>query len=178
MSILKPPVNKQDHIQGPPDALVTLVEYGDFQCPHCGAAHPIIQKIQKSFGKKMRFVFRHFPLSNSHEYAFTAAVAAEAASKQNKFWEMHDMLFERQAEFSENAFVVFGNDLGLNLHQFKKDLTDETLSERVQMDFESGMRSGVNGTPSFYINEHKYNGSYDFDSMHQEIAEKIQKSLV
>jgi len=153
MSKLKTPVNSQDHIQGSPDALITLVEYGDFQCPHCAAAHPVIHRIQKSFAKKLRFVFRHFPLSNSHEYAFAAAVASEAAARQDKFWEMHDMLFEHQAEFSENAFLVFANDLGLDMHNFRKDLTDKSLAQRVEMDFESGMRSGVNGTPSFYINE-------------------------
>ena len=91
---------------------------------------------------------------------------------------MHDMLFERQAEFSENAFSLFAEDLGLNMHHFKKDLADKSLAQRVETDFESGMRSGVNGTPSFYINEHKYEGSYDFASMHQAIVGRIQKSMV
>src|ERR1700712_2180353 len=99
---LKPPVGENDHVQGDKSAAIELVEYGDYQCPHCGAAHPVIKKIQKSFGKQVRFVFRNFPLQESHPYAMAAAIAAEAAGLQDKFWEMHDVIYENQDDLSED----------------------------------------------------------------------------
>src|ERR1700704_1893170 len=162
---LKPPVSKSDHVLGGPDAMVELVEFGDYQCPHCGAAHPMLKQIRKVFGKKLRFVFRHFPLSNVHEYALPAALAAEAAAKQHKFWEMHDMIFEHQAQLDGYALLDFALELRLNIPLFKMDIQDPLLSEKVERDFESGVRSGVNGTPSFFINGYKYNGNYDYPSM-------------
>lgn len=177
MPKLTPPVSNNDHIQGSPDAPITLVEYGDFQCPHCGHAYPMIKDIQKAFGKKLRLVFRHFPLTNVHEYAFAAAVASEAADKQNKFWLMHDIIFENQAALNEHAWLNFAKTLKLNIPAFKVDLQDETLSARVESDFESGVRSGVNGTPSFYINGHKYEGDYDFESLTKAIESQIEQVI-
>ena len=165
MPRLTPPVNKNDHILGPGDGSLELVEYGDYQCPHCGAAHPVVKQIQHAFGKELTFVFRHFPLSNVHEYALPAAITAEAAARQNKFWQMHDTIFENQALLNDHAFIEFAQAIGLNISKFKMDVLDETLAEKVESHFESGVRSGVNGTPSFFINGHKYNGSYDFASM-------------
>src|SRR5689334_18473361 len=137
MAKLTPPINKNDHVHGHPDALVTLVEYGDYQCPHCGAAFPIVKQIQKAFAKNLRFAFRHFPLANVHEYAFPAAIAAEAAGKQQKFWEMHDMIFEHQAFINEYSLMEFAKELGLKIPVLTKDIQDPELVEKVEADFES-----------------------------------------
>ena len=155
--------------------MVELVEFGDYQCPHCGAAHPILKQIRKDFGKKLKFVFRHFPLSNVHEYALPAALAAEAAAKQHKFWEMHDMIFEHQAQLDGYALLDFALELRLNIPLFKMDIQDPALAEKVERDFESGVRSGVNGTPSFFINGYKYNGNYDYPSMATELESFIEQ---
>ena len=171
MQRLTPPVNKNDHVQGPSNAPITLVEFGDFQCPHCGAVYPVVKQIQKKLGKKLRFVFRHFPLSNAHPFALPAAIAAEAAGRQHKFWEMHDILFEQQDRLSRSAIIEFAIEIGSNIPAFKIDLLDQSLVEKVESDFESGVRSGVNGTPSFYINGYKYNGSYDYPSLLSGIEE-------
>ena len=162
MAKLKPPVNKNDHVHGSPHAKIELVEYGDFQCPHCKRAHPILKKIQETLGENLRFVFRHFPISNVHEYAVPAAIASEAAARQNKFWQMHDIIFDRQSQLSEDALLDFALEIGLDISKFKKDLLDESLAEKVESDFESGMRSGVNGTPSFFINGEKHDGPFDY----------------
>ena len=174
MAKLTPPINKNDHVQGPPDGIVTLVEYGDYQCPHCGAAFPIVKQIQKAFVKNLRFAFRHFPLSNVHEYAFLAAIAAEAAGRQQKFWEMHDMIFERQSLLNEYAFLEFAKEVGLKIPVFKMDLQDPKLSEKVEADFESGVRSGVNGTPSFFINGNKHDGPFDYATLASAVQEKMR----
>jgi protein-disulfide isomerase len=174
MSKLNPPVTKIDHIQGETDAQITLVEYGDFQCPYCGAAYPIIKEIQQAFGKKLRLVFRHFPLSNVHEFAMPAAIASEAAENQHQFWEMHDLIYEQQEKLSRMGIIEFAMKLRLNIQEFKKDLQDPTLQQKVESDFESGVRSGVNGTPSFFINGTKYNGSYDYSSLSKAISEHLQ----
>ena len=178
MAKLTPPINKNDHVQGPANSVVTLVEYGDYQCPHCGAAFPIVKQIQKAFVKSLRFAFRHFPLSNVHEYAFAAAVAAEAAGRQGKFWEMHDMIFERQSLLNEYALLDFAMEVGLKIPAFKMDLQDPKLREKVETDFESGVRSGVNGTPSFFINGDKYNGPYDYASLASAVEEEMRLSHV
>ncbi|RYY57472.1 MAG: DsbA family protein [Chitinophagaceae bacterium] len=155
---LKHPVDSNDHFQGNPGAQLVIVEYGDYQCPHCGAAHPIIQKIMEDFGSQVKFVFRNFPLSEIHPLALPAALAAEAASRQGKFWEMHDAIFEQQRKLSESMLVGLGEMLGLDAGQFKSDRADESLAARVDNDFETGMRSGVNGTPTFFIDGNKFDG--------------------
>lgn len=171
MARLTPPVNKNDHIQGLPNAPIVMVEYGDYQCPHCGAAHPVVKRIQKKLGSNMAFVFRNFPLSNIHPLAKPAAKAAEAAGRQNKFWQMHDMIYEHQLQLSGPAILKFAEDLGLNSVQLKNDLADNSLLVKIESDFESGIRSGVNGTPSFFINDYKHNGGYDFDSLYRALEQ-------
>jgi protein-disulfide isomerase len=165
MAMLTPPISKQDHIKGPRNAPVQLVEYGDYQCPHCGAAFPVVNAIERLFNGKLTFVFRHFPLSEVHPWAEPAAIAAEAADRQGKFWPMHNMLFQYQQQLSPRTLLVFAEELELNIRSFKADLSDPALAEKVEAHFESGVRSGVNGTPSFFINGYKYNGPYDFDSL-------------
>jgi len=175
MAKLTPPINKNDHVQGPPDGIVTLVEYGDYQCPHCGAAFPIVKQIEKAFVKNLRFAFRHFPLSNVHQYAFPAAIAAEAAARQGKFWEMHDMIFEQQSLLNEYALLEFAKEVGLKIPAFKMDLRDPKLAEKVEADFESGVRSGVNGTPSFFINGDKHDGPFDYATLASAVEEKMRR---
>jgi protein-disulfide isomerase len=162
---LKPPFNSTDHFQGPPNAAIELVEFGDYQCPHCGLAYSVIKKIQKHFGQKLKFVFRNFPLSEAHEFAFQAALASEAAARQKRFWEMHDILFEHQSALGMHSILGYAKDLGLDGFQFEKDLKDGSIASKVESDFENGIRSGVNGTPTFYINGHRYQGNYDFDPL-------------
>jgi len=159
MSILKPEVNEKDHAQGPESASIEIVEFGDYECPHCGEAYPVIKKIQKIFGNQIRFVFRNFPLSESHAYAYPAALASEAAAVQNKFWEMHDAIFENQNRINEDLFKALAKNIGLNEEAFERDIESNDIIKKVEDDFESGMRSGVNGTPSFYVNGHKFDGS-------------------
>jgi protein-disulfide isomerase len=155
---LKPPVSSQDHVQGSAQAPIEIVEYGDYQCSHCGAAYPVIRKIQDKFGDQVRFIFRNFPLSESHEFATPAAVASEAAALQNKFWEMHDVIYENQASLNEEGLLEMAESIGLDMPKFKADIQKENLQEKVETDFESGLRSGVNGTPSFFVNGAKFDG--------------------
>lgn len=163
MSKLKPAVSAADHYQGAKDAKVVLVEYGDYQCPHCGHAYPIIKSVQKKMGHKLKFVFRNFPLSEAHPNAVHAAIAAEAASAQGKFWEMHDMIYENQNNLDDNHLLAFATKIGLNVKQFEADFDSSNCQKKVEADFESGVRSGVNGTPGFFINEEKYDDSWDED---------------
>jgi len=170
---LKPPVSARDHIQGNSDAAIELVEYGDYQCPYCGRAYPIIKLIQQRFGDNLKFVFRNFPLSEIHPQAKKAAVAAEAADKQNKFWQMHDSIFENQQQLHQSALMEYAKLIGLDVEQFKDDLTNDELVKRVEDDLESGLRSSVNGTPGFFINGKKYDDSWDEDSLEAYIKAKI-----
>lgn len=158
MSILKPEVSLNDHIQGNDTASITIVEFGDYQCPYCGNAYPIVKEIEETFGHQIKFVFRNFPLANAHPYALPAAIAAEAAALQNKFWEMHDALYENQYRLGDELFAELAETIGLDLEQFEKDSASEILTQKIEADFESGIRSGVNGTPSFYVNGTKFDG--------------------
>jgi protein-disulfide isomerase len=158
---LTPPVQAKDHAQGPANAVIELVEFGDYQCPHCGAAYPVVKRIQEKMKKDLRFVFRNFPLVESHPQAFAAALASEAAARQNAFWEMHDMLFEHQDRLDPSSLVQYAKHLRLDTAQFVKDLEDKQFSDKVEADFESGIRSGVNGTPTFFINGQRYDANWD-----------------
>lgn len=170
MAKLHPPVSNKDQQEGNPDAGITLVEYGDYQCPHCGHAHPLIKKLVAEKGKEFLFVFRNFPLQQSHPLAFMAAIAAEAAGKQGKFWPMHDMIFENQDKLSGEIFVDFAESLDLDMHQFAKDWKSTALATKVEDDFESGIRSGVNGTPTFFLNGEILR---TYDTTYQSLADAI-----
>ncbi|WP_142686167.1 DsbA family protein [Chitinophaga polysaccharea] len=160
MPTLIPPVNALDHVLGAADATIELVEYGDFQCPYCREAFFVVKELLASFAGRLRFVFRNFPLSEAHEYAMDAALAAEAAARQGRFWEMHDALYNRQAELNNGLLITLAKELELDLHQFREDMEAPKLLSRVEADFESGIRSGVNGTPTFYLKGKRYNGDY------------------
>jgi protein-disulfide isomerase len=159
-TLLTPPVNANDHSIGPDDAPVTLVEYGDYECPYCGMAHPIVKRAQRELGSQLRFVFRHFPLGESHPHARIAAEAAEAAGAQGKFWEMHDTLFENQEALEVEDLIGYAKSLGLDTVKFARDLEAGTYTKRVRDDFRSGVKSGVNGTPTFFMNGARYDGSW------------------
>jgi protein-disulfide isomerase len=168
---LKPAVSKTDHIQGKKDASIVIVEYGDYQCPYCGAAYPILKEMMTKYGKQIKFIFRNFPLSEMHQYARPAAIAAEAAALQGKFWEMHDAIYENQRILSEPFLLELVEKLELDPHQFNVDIKKSELAAKVDSDFESGILSGVNGTPSFFVNGRKFNaGAEDLLQLMSEIV--------
>ena len=158
---LVPPVGDRDHAQGPASAPVTLVEYGDYECPYCGRAYPIVKAIQQTLGERLRFVFRNFPLSEMHPNAANAAEAAEGAAEQGKFWEMHDTLYEHQDALRPQDLAAHAARLGLDSKRIAAELESHKHGARVREDFLSGVRSGVNGTPTFFINGSRFEGSWD-----------------
>lgn len=159
------PVSKRDHRRGPDTAAVTLVEYGDYECPYCGKAHLIVKEIERRLGDQLRFVFRHFPLAQIHPHAEHAAEAAEAAGAQGKFWEMHDTLFEHQDALDDADLVLYAVALNLDKDRFIRELAKHVYAERVLEDVMSGARSGVNGTPTFFINGVRHDDSYDLATL-------------
>lgn len=159
-SRLTQPVGSADHVAGPGDAPVTLVEYGDYECPYCGMAYPIVKGAQRALRPQLRFVFRNFPLVESHPHARQAAQAAEAAAAQGKFWAMHDALFEHQSALEQADLTRYARTLGLDADRIMKELQAGTFEKRVRDDFRSGVRSGVNATPTFFVNGERYDGSW------------------
>jgi protein-disulfide isomerase len=174
--MLRPTISERDHTQGSNDAAIVLVEYGDYQCPHCGRAYPIVKRIQEELGDQLQFVFRNFPLAKIHPEATKAAVATEAAALQGKYWEMHDIIFENQDQLDNDSLLDYARELGLGIAQFKKDMEDAALLKKVEADFESGIRSGVNATPTFFINGEKYNNGWEGDRILEYM--KTNKGLV
>lgn len=159
MSIsLKPPVSSTDHLQGTNEATIEIVEFGDFQCPDCGAAYPVIKNIQQIFGKQIKFVYRNLPLTDIHRYAMMAALAAEAAGHQHKYWEMHDLIFEHQRELDENLLYQLSEQLGLDAEKFKHDLKSHAFEQKINQDISSAEDSEVPGTPTFFVNGKMFDG--------------------
>ena len=158
---LKPPVGERDHVRGNLDAPVTLVEYGDYECPHCGQAHAVVEEVLRRAGDTIRFVFRNFPLTQIHPRAERAAEAAEAAGVQGKFWEMHDLTFENQERLDRSDLVAHAREIGLDEPRFTHDLDTGANAERIREDFMGGVRSGVNGTPTFFVNGVRHDGAVD-----------------
>jgi protein-disulfide isomerase len=155
-------VRPEDHVQGNIDAAVTMVEYGDYQCPYCAAAHPLVKQLQRHFRTDLRFVFRNFPLTQAHPLAQMAAELAEAAALQGKFWPMHDWIYENQEQWSEaGAEELLGGivAVGLDAEALEHALKQPEIAKRIKADFTGGVRSGVNGTPSFFINGRLHQGS-------------------
>ena len=160
MSRLTPPVSEADHRSGPGDAPVTLVEYGDFECPYCGAAYPQVEEVRRRMGARLRFVYRHFPLTQMHPHALHAAEAAEAAGAQGKFWQMHALLFEHQDALEDADLSLYAKAIALDVKRFTSELASEAHAARIREQIRSGIRSGVNGTPTFFINGVRYDGSW------------------
>jgi protein-disulfide isomerase len=150
---LSPPVDlARDHLRGEPDAPMTLVEYGDFQCPYCGDAYPVVQELLAHFGDQVRFVFRHMPMADLHPRAMAAAEAAEAAAAQGRFWEMHDRLFEHRLELTDAQLRDHAEAIGLDVERFDRELREGVHAARVAEDYRSGVRSGTPSTPRFFVN--------------------------
>ncbi|OLS26367.1 MAG: Na(+)/H(+) antiporter NhaA [Candidatus Heimdallarchaeota archaeon LC_3] len=171
---LKVPVTERDHYQGKLDAPIQLVEYGDYQCPHCSSANIVVHDLLKRMGDQVNYVFRHFPLSKIHPEAQQAAEVAEAAGAQGKYWEMHELLFENSNRFKEeNLFIELAEELELDIDQFNKELEEKTHASRIKEDFSSGARSGVNGTPTMFLNGTRYDGAWDLESL----LEMVEKPL-
>jgi protein-disulfide isomerase len=171
MSKLRTAVHDNDHGTGNKNAHIVLVEYGDYQCPHCGHAYPLLKRLMQEMGDQLYFVFRNFPLQEIHPAAIMAAQAAEAAAKQNKFWEMHDLIFEHQDNLHGNTFLQLAEKLKLDLTRFAQDWKSEQILERVETDFESGVRSGVNGTPTFFVNGEML---LSYDETYESLVEGIR----
>jgi protein-disulfide isomerase len=162
--MLTPQVTAKDHIEGPAEAPVTLVEFGDYECPSCGDAFPIVERIRKHFGDKLRFVFRNFPLP-MHPHAEAAAETAEFAAARGKFWQMHSLLYKHQDTFSTKNFLAMADQLDLPTEELEAALKTHTYRTRIQQDIQSGDKSGVTGTPMFYINGKLHEEDYDYDTL-------------
>lgn len=162
MAKLQIPVTPHDHIRGSASAPITLVEYGDFECPACQLAHPTTTALQRHFGPKLRFVFRHFPLKEIHPFAEPAAETAEFAGSLRRFWEMHDRIYERVDALSLRVLLALTARLDLPESKLREAWESGEFEPRVHRDFLGGIRSGVNGTPTFFINGEPHEGSYDF----------------
>jgi protein-disulfide isomerase len=162
MATLKVPVGPDDHVQGNAKAPITLDEYGDYECPACGLAYPIVLAVQKHFGRDLKFVFRNFPLAQVHPNADSAAETAEWAASHHRFWEMHDALYENQAMLGLALYLSLANALGLPDEELSAALENRIFYPKVRADFMGGVRSGVNGTPTFFINGRRHDDSFDF----------------
>jgi protein-disulfide isomerase len=165
MAKLKTPITQNDHVRGPAQAPITLVEYGDYQCPHCAMVHPMVNQVERYFSGRMRFVFRHFPLTEIHPHAEIAAESAEFAGTAGLFWDMHDALFENQSRLSIPTIFLIAEELGLPETATRNALETGQFRKRVRGDFMSGIRSSVNGTPTFFINGVRHDGAYDYASL-------------
>jgi len=169
---LKDAVNERDHMLGQPSAPVTLIEYGNFECIHCGRAYPIIKKVRKSLGDNLRFVFRHFPTIGTHPHSLRAAEAAEAAGAQEKFWEMHDELFTHQQALEDHDLSRYAKRIRLNVERFARDMAQNTFLKLVETDYNRSLfDEHVTGTPTFYINEARYTGATDIESLLEAIKQ-------
>jgi len=174
VSTLKVPVGTADHIQGEENAALTLVEYGDYECPHCGRAYPIVKRVQKHFGKRLRFVFRNFPLGEMHPHAEFAAETAEFAGTHGKFWEMHDLLYESQNRLGGELFQELAKRLKLASADLLTALETREFLDRVRADFAGGVRSGVNGTPTFFINGQRHDAPFEYADLVAAIEAVLQ----
>jgi protein-disulfide isomerase len=165
MSRLRVPVTQHDHVIGSENAEVTLVEYGDYECPHCGLAQPVVKLLRARFSKQLRFVFRHFPLSQVHPNAEPAAESAEYAGAYGQFWEMHDGIYENQDRLGLPLLFALAGALGLSESGLRNALVTGNFKPKVRSDFLGGVRSGVNGTPAFFINGERHDGTYALEDL-------------
>ena len=169
---LKNGVSEQDHTAGAQDAPVTLLEYGNFECIHCGRAYPIIKEVRKVLGDNLRFVFRPFPTVQTHPHSLRAAEAAEAAGAQGKFWEMHDQLFKHQHALEDHHLSRYARRIGLDVERFTRDMSENTFLKQIETDYNRSLfDEHVTGTPTFYINEERYTGATDFEGLMEAIKQ-------
>jgi Na+/H+ antiporter NhaA len=169
---------ERDHIRGPNDAPVTVLEYGDFQCPYCGRAEPAIRELLADFGDDVRYVWRHLPLADVHPRAQFAAEATEAAAEQGAFWELHDVLLDHQDALLLPDLLRYAEELGLDVDRFEKDLRTHAGAGRIAEDVDSADLSGVSGTPSFFINGRRHHGAYDIDTLSKAVRTARARVLI
>jgi formate-nitrite transporter family protein len=162
---LTPPLSAEDHVDGPERAELELVMYGDFQCPYCTAAYPIVRRIRDQLSSRLMFAFRHFPLREIHPDAERSAEASEAAAAQGAFWEMHDRMYESRGALGREDLIGYAAELGLDADRVATELDSEVHRPRVQRDVDSGLASGVGGTPTFFVNGRLHRGSFDAASL-------------
>jgi len=168
MSTAKPVFDeKRDNYWGDPSAPVEVIQYGDFQCPHCADVYPVIKSLQEKMGRRMKFIFRHYPQPVLHPLSLDAAVAAEAAAIQDKFWHMHDIIFENQKYLTRSSLGHFAQEIELNAEIFEDSREHKKLFHKVISDYETGVKGGVDGTPTFFIDGRRYNGFHDLDSLYK-----------
>jgi protein-disulfide isomerase len=167
-------VSDRDHAQGPATAPVTLVEYGDYQCPACIETHSIVKQVEQAMGNRMRFVFRNYPLKEYHPHAQAAAEAAEAAAAQGAFWEMHDILYQHPTALDDEHLVLYAQSIGLNVVQFQQNLAQHTYAPRVAQDAAGGDASGVHTAPAFFINGVPYDGDLSYDSFLKALQDRAR----
>jgi Na+/H+ antiporter NhaA len=177
MDLADPVDPERDHVRGPEDGPVTLVEYGDFQCPHCGRVEPVVRELLAEFGDDLRYVFRHLPLHEVHENAQVAAEAAEAAGAQGAFWEMYELLLAHQDALDLEDLHRYAEELGLDIGRFSEELRTRTHAPRVARDVESADRSGVAGTPTFFINGRRHHGPNDIDTLTSLVRSTMAQSM-
>ena len=168
--VLRVAVGADDWRRGPDDAPVTLVEYGDFQCPHCGAAYRVLEELLAQFPGRVRLVYRHFPLMSSHPRALPAAIAAEAAGAQGRFWEMHHLLFENQHALGDDELLEYAKRIGLDMERFRADFEGRLNESKIREQLRQGARSGVNGTPTIFVNGERYDGPRTVEALAQAVA--------
>jgi protein-disulfide isomerase len=168
------PVGPDDHSRGPLDAKLTVVEYGDYQCPYCGQAYSIVEQLRSEFSDSMRLIFRNLPLVDVHPHAEAAAEMAEAIGLQGKFWEIHDALYENQKDLSDAALSRYAEQVGADVTTAMSAIADGGPRQRVEADFEGAIRSGANGTPGFFVNGVRYDGSWQFEPFSQYLSELLE----
>ncbi len=174
---LKNAITQRDHIQGIRAAPLELVEYGDYQCSSCSESYVVVKEVLRELGKDIVFIFRNFPLIEIHPFAYGAALAAEAAALQNKFWEMYNLLYQNQAHLSGPYLFAYAETIGLDMDQFRRDIQSKSLVSKIEADVEGGLKSGVSGTPSFYINGEKYDGDWDSDGLIQYLKKLVRSAV-
>jgi protein-disulfide isomerase len=168
----------EDHIRGPDDAPVTLVEYGDFECPYCGLAEPAVRELLENMGADVRYVWRQLPLTDVHQHAQLAAEAAEAAGAQGQFWEMHDLLLDHQDALTGRDMLGYAGELGLDVERFRRELREHEHAPRIARDVESAELSGVSGTPTFFVNGQRHHGAYDLATLTKAVKAARARQLV
>jgi formate-nitrite transporter family protein len=175
-SELTPAVNADDHHQGPATAPVTLVMFGDYECPQCARAHPVVKTLRAVLQDELRLVFRQFPIRESHPHAQHAAEAAEAAAAQGRFWDMHDLLYKNQRALDDANLIHYARDLALDVSRFQSALETGQFTEAVNTDRESGRASGVSGTPTFFINGVRHTSGFEYDALYEAIMAAMPES--
>jgi protein-disulfide isomerase len=168
-----PVVTERDHVLGPADAPVTVLEYGDYECPYCRGAFRDVHEMLDRYQGKIRFVFRNFPIQQVHPHAEQAAEAAEAAAAQGRFWQMYELLLQPYARLDNDALLDYAERIGLDLPRFRADITDQRYAGKIDDDVQEGLRNGVNQTPKFYVNGRRIDGKVPLENLEQEVRQAV-----